>query len=639
MAAKTLDDIHDILSQLNSKVKGGSGFSGGGGSTGGGGGTGGGGFNFGSAVATTFSKVSDAITSIIRGASTGLGDLYSSGIVQVDQYNQERVAGGQRVFELLSKLGTREGFILSTLNEMYDQIIYQLEDEARLRTKINEETGLTGDLSEDVRRSILNASPAVLQMGYGMEQLSNFYTQMIENSGRFNIVNKQVLERTAQVSRAFVGDLSKMADHMSTFEKVGVGAADTLEYLNVIGVKSLELGLRSKKTVEDVTSNLERLNQYGFKNGIQGLAEMSRKATEFRMNMKNTFTIADKVFDPEGAIKLSAELSIIGGQLGAFNDPLKLMYMATNNVEGLQDALIDAAKGLATYNTEQGRFEVTGVNLRKAKAMADELGISVGELSKTAIAAAERTQAATALMSTGLQMNDEDREFLTNLSQMEKGEMVIRVPESLAAKLSIQMGQQIETAIPLSQMTESLKAELIRNKEAFGKTDAKDIALQQLSVQERIERSLMAISAVAKIRLTQALKDTSQPAITQMENIAARFGVAVENFTVNKGGKLSLIEGAEDIFKGVITKINENTDDSLTKANEMVTKYLEKVKVEQDKQSAGKTVIENRYTFGATPSLLDSLGRHIARSPQTWEHIYGAYSEDRKSYTYGGRSF
>lgn len=580
----------------------------------------------------------EGVQGLIRGISKVGGALYGAGVTQTEDYSTERTIGGERIFDLLSKVGEKKGFFMSAFQEIGDQIIYQLEDEARLRTKINESTGLTGKLSEDVRRSILDASPAVLQMGYGIERLGDFYTRMIEQSGRFNIVNKEILERTAQVSRAFVGDLSQMADHMSNFEKIGFGAADTLEYLNSIGVKSLELGLRSKKTVDDVTANLGKLNEYGFKNGVQGLAEMARKATEFRMNMENTFTIAEKVFSPEGAIELSAELSVIGGQLGAFNDPLKLMYMATNNVEGLQDALIEASKSLASYNVEQGRFEVTGINLRKAKAMADQLGISVGDLSKGAIAAAERTQAATALLSTGLKMSDEDREFITNMSQMEKGEMVIRVPESLAAKLSAQMGTQIETAIPLSQMTESLKNELIKNKDAFAKMDSKDIAMEQLNVQGKMERNLMAIAAVAKVRLSQVIKDTSLPLTERLEGIAAKFGMTVEDLTTTKGGKLNLLPGTEDFIKDMAAKVGLGGVKGIEEREKSISGYLKAVS-EMKSTEAQKMTVENKFTFNATPSLLDSLGRHIARSPQTWEDIYGAHHESERSYTNGGRSF
>ena len=117
---------------------------------------------------------------------------------------------------------------------------------------------------------------------------------------------------------------------------------------------------------------------------------MVRRSTEIRMSLSETFKVADKVFSPEGALELSAELGVLGAAFGDFNDPLKLMYMATNNVEGLQDALIGAAGGLATYNNEQKKFEVTGANLRRAKEMAAQLGMTTGDLNKTAIAAQER---------------------------------------------------------------------------------------------------------------------------------------------------------------------------------------------------------------------------------------------------------
>ena len=60
--------------------------------------------------------------------------------------------------------------------------------------------------------------------------------------------------------------------------------------------------------------------------------------------------LADKAFSPEGAMELTAQLSAVGGAFGAMNDPLKLMYMTTNDMNGLQDALAGTVKGLATFN-------------------------------------------------------------------------------------------------------------------------------------------------------------------------------------------------------------------------------------------------------------------------------------------------
>lgn len=586
------------------------------------------------ATVTTAAKALSSFASTVLNVTN---DLYKAGITQTSGYSEERVLGGQKTLTMLSQLAKLD---FSSMSELYNQILYQLQDEAKLRTKINEEIGLTGELSEDVRRSIINASPAVAQMGFDMEKLSEFYTQMIEKSGRFNIINKEILERTAQVSRAFVGDLSQMPEIMSNFEKIGFGASDTLEYINESGKRSMELGVRSRRIIADMTRDLERLNQFGFKNGVQGLMEMEKRAIEFRTSITEVFNLADKLFDPDKAIELSANLSIIGGELGAFRDPLKLMYMAVNDVGGLQDALIGAAKGLATYNTEQGRFEITGINLRKAKAMAEALNIDYKEFTKSAIAGAERAQATMALLSTGLKMSDDDREFITNMSQMEKGEMVIRIPESLAEKLTKDMGQKIETAIPLSAMTDSLRKELIDNKNAIKGMEAKDIAMEQLNVQGKIERNLMAIAAVAKIRLSQVLKDTTVPLSTKMEATAGLLGKTVDELTTTKGGKLDLLPGTEKFITDLGKKMNMGGIVGMEETQRSVARFLKNVKTVKDAESESKkTVIENRFTFGSS-SLYDGLTRFIYRNPDTWGDLYGINRNDRRSFLYNsGRGF
>lgn len=579
-----------------------------------------------------FTRLLNRAQEPLKGFTDQINRTFQMGISQSADYYTDRVADVANGLDFLSSLISRNP--LSGLGDIVQQIGFQIEDELRLRTKINEETGLTGRLSEDLRQSIVNSIPGTLQMGYGIERMAEFYTKLVDQSGKFTMLNQEVLVRTAQVTRAFTGDISKTAEFIGSYEKIGFGASDALESINKIGVKSLELGLKSKKTVEDVAVNIGKLNEYGFKNGVQGLTEMARKSTEFRMNMSETFKIADKVFSPEGAIELSANLSIIGGQLGAFNDPLKLMYMATNNVEGLQDALIGAAKGLATYNTEQGRFEITGINLRKAKAMAQELGIEYSEFAKGAIAAAERTQAATALMSTGLKMNDEDREFITNLSQMEKGEMVIKVPESLASRIGSPM------TVQLSQMTESLKSELIKNKEEFAKKDAQEIAMQQLSLQEQINRNVMSIAAVAKVRISDMLKEAGREPLQLVEIMSAGFGKSIEDFVKidEKTGKVNFLTGAESLIADIKEKVG--ITGSLKSAEGIIREYSEKLNLTKKSEAENKKmIVENNINFNASSSMMDGFSRAIARDPRLQEEIFNSYRQNLKSYTYGGHGF
>lgn len=372
-----------------------------------------------------------------------------------------------------------------------------LSKEVELRAQINSKLGTAGELSKNYRETILDSLPGVIRMGYGFEHVSDLMVGLAEKTGRFTTLNATVVADTAATSRAFVGDLSEMAEVFSTFEQVGIGAEKTVESINAAGSKSISLGLNGKKTVSDIRENIGKLNEYGFQNGIQGLTRMAQKATEFRMSMDSAFRLADDVMDPEKAISLSANLQVLGGAIGDFGDPLKMMYDATNNVEGLQDALIGAAGSLATYNTEQGRFEITGVNLRRAKAMATELGISYKELSNGAIAAAERSSAASALMANGLKLDDKQTEFITNLARMKDGTMTIDV-----SSISKEFGGA--QSVALDQLTEKQVKILEDNQKKLEGMSIEEIARDQFTATQNLEMSASSILAVLKVQFAKA---------------------------------------------------------------------------------------------------------------------------------------
>ncbi|MGL6284770.1 MAG: hypothetical protein ACRC2J_20375, partial [Microcoleaceae cyanobacterium] len=364
---------------------------------------------------------------------------------QTSQFTQDEIVGIDNLLNVIKENGLSVKTIFSLIGDAGGEVLKQLGRESQLRTDINESIGIAGDLSKSLRDDIVDSTAAGIRFGYGMNNVRDMIKKIMEESGRFNLVSQKTIESTFATSRAFIGDLRDMGEAISQFEKIGVGASSATVAIEKAGKGSLELGLSGKKTTQDLRTNIEKLNEFGFKNGIQGLAEMSRKATEFRISMGEAFKIAENVMDPDKAIELSANLQVLGGAIGDFNDPLKLMYMATNNVEGLQDALIEAAGSLATYNSEQGRFEISGVNLRRAREMAKTLGIDYKELTRTAIASQERLAASTALMGKGLNLKPEDQEFLTNLSRMEGGKMIIDVPESIQKKLGIDtQGKAIE---------------------------------------------------------------------------------------------------------------------------------------------------------------------------------------------------
>jgi len=440
----------------------------------------------------------------VQGYTTGAGLISSEAAQELISTNDitDALSNVGRAFnESKDAAGAFGKIFSSSLTGLADAAFKMVEKEVSLRNKLNGQIGIAGELSRGYRDNIVNAYDKVQGMGYSFNELADTAIELTEQTGRFTTYNEKFLEDMSQTSRAFVGDLKNMGEVIRNFELIGVGAEKALTNINEAGKTALTLGLNTRKTTEMLTANLGKINEYGFKNGVQGLAEMVRKATEFRMSMDSVFKIAEDVMSPEKAIDLAANLQVLGGAVGALGDPFQMMYMATNNVEGLQDALIDASKSLATYNTEQGRFEITGVNLRRAKQMANELGISYQELSKGAIAAAERTSAAADLMTAGITVDEKQQEFITNLARMGAGgKMVIEVPPSIAEKLGIERTQALED---LDQATANA---ILENQTLFEKQNTKDIALNQFTETQKSTLLLSEITAMLKVEFANTYR-------------------------------------------------------------------------------------------------------------------------------------
>lgn len=497
----------------------------------------------------------------------------------------------------------REGLIkpLAMKVLIAKEIGLQLERESQLRTDVNEKMGVTGKLSEALTNSIIESESESLKFGYSMGDISKMFVSMADTSGRFNFMSQETLNKSFATSRAFVGTLDDLGKLMGEFEKIGLGSDDTIKSIDRTGRSSLSLGLNSKKTTELLKGDLSKLNEYGFKNGIDGLNRMVQKSVEFRMSMKEVFTIADKVMNPDGAIELAANLQVLGGAMGAFNDPMQMMYMATNNVEGLQDALIGAAGTLATFNTEQGKFEITGVNLRRAKEMAAQMGISYQELAKGAIAANERLSVTQDLAAKGFGLSKGDEEFIANLSQMKGGEMVITLPQNVAGKI----GMAVET--PISKLSLGQIEELKKNREALIQMNPEEIAKNQFSTIVNMDRNVESLAnkfvrGGADAARTEGIGDLDKRMNEAFSNFNTLFQRGENTDTVLQSYMNSVVglfrQGLQET--GANQGVIKNAVDLLlpklqNQATELRAKEIER---EKDRKSLESKPAENPLSYG-----------------------------------------
>ena len=502
------------------------------------------------------------------------------------------------------------------------------QNQTQLLHAINEGTSLTGKLSEGVREELTASNVELTKYGISFQDIVNASLSYTTQTGKFNLINTETFDKVAQSAKAYVGELSDLTNMLPDFEKIGYGASDTAKQIQISGQRIMKLGLDSKSMLKEVGGSLDKINQYGFKDGIQGLSNMVTKAKEFRMEMQSTFTIADKVMDPDGAIDMAANLMAIGGAIGDLGDPLKMMYMATNNVEGIQDALIGASSSLATFNKEGGRFEVTGINLRKAKAMADAMGVSMGELTKGAIAAAERTSAATDMLANGLKLDKDQTDLITNLSKMKDGKMVMEIQGDEMRKI-LGVGKEVKE-VALENLTQTQATQLAEYQKRESEKTPEQIIRGQAT---NIENSTRDINYILRLLIAQSAKTLGKG----LDSLASQLGIDPKEFSeATKKYRDFITPKIKEGYDELNSMISGDKKNAKTNAK---TSKLETPGVEDnsDKRRELESIYNqnkgNNVNINLTSEVtLDTLNKEIVRTPSFVDDLINVFRA-KGSYT------
>jgi len=494
-----------------------------------------------------------------------------------------------------------------------------LKEQVKLHNDVNSALSISGDMSQALRDNIRDTIQPAAAFGYELRDVSDTVINMMQDTGRLSSFSAEVMNKLPSVSRAFVEDMGVLGGYFRQYELVGISAEKTIESIEKGGELSLRLGLNARKVVKETADNISKINEYGFSKGVEGLNRMVQKSIEFRMSMSTAFKIAEDVMDPDVAINLSANLQALGGAIGDLGDPLKMMYMATNNVEGLQDALIGVAGSLATYNKEQGKFELTGVNIRKARELAKQLGIDYKELSNSAIASAERSVAATELLARGLDLKPEQKEFLTNISRMKDGRMVIDVSN---------MSDQFQglKEIALGDLTENQKEILLKNQEAFKAMSTEDIAKGQYTETQKLALSVSEIGAMLKIQFAKAIN----PSLRGVDNQIAKANEYISQALKgkNEGGKeVERIKSEAQKIANDELKVKTEKEKPIKVDNSEKQKQLESNFNNQSKENNIKISIESKVNEDSLrtnltnhPTFVDDL-KNIFRAKGSYTNI------------------
>ena len=332
----------------------------------------------------------------------------------------------------------------------------------------------------ELRTALADALPDVTRLGGGIKDVSQIIGDVAEESRRNVIASKEEVEMFYAANKVLGLSASQLS---KSFLDVGIGIDKIGENLN----KSVEyiqsVGGNAKAVMNDVNNNMEQMNRYQFEGGVVGLTKMAAQASMLRFDMFNTFTLAEKVLDPQGAVDVAAAFQRLGVAAGTLVDPFALMNASINDPSGLQDSLANVSKQFTYFDEETQSFKINPQGVLVLREMEKEAGLATGSLSKMGLAAAELDERISQVGEAGLNIKEEDKMYLANIARMGEG-------GQYEVKLRDESG--IEQTRRLSEITQDEFDKLIKEQREGPKT-MEELAKAQMSTTDIIMGDVKAI--------------------------------------------------------------------------------------------------------------------------------------------------
>lgn len=312
----------------------------------------------------------------------------------------------------LKSYGTKQFQDLATGMKDITKTIQSMDVEM---AKVAKTMGLSAAQGLSIKENFSQSYQSIVDLGGKMSDVVSQQEALTTVSGRNLIALK---EQSEELFAAVSVTGLKAAELQQSFYDAGMEGAHIAENVAKIVQVSNQLGVNAQAVSKTVTENLDKLNRFGFTNGVEGLAKMAGKAQVLRFNMDETLDLADDLMSPEKAIETAAAIQRLGGAATALTDPLKLMDLAQNDVGGLQDELGKLAKQYTYFDEKSKSFQIMPGARRQLKEVADALGIDRKEFEKMALETTKLEDKMSKIKFSGLDISKEDQEQLANLAQL-----------------------------------------------------------------------------------------------------------------------------------------------------------------------------------------------------------------------------
>ena len=253
-----------------------------------------------------------------------------------------------------------------------------------------------------------------------MEELIKLQSSYNASIGRsISLTNDQ--KESFAAMKAVAGEQTAV-EFTTKLENFGLNPDEVGKRMGEMFGKASKSGVAFEKYSKNFLDNIKLAQNYNFTNGLKGLSEMAKKATEVKLNMQQVAAFAEKVSSLEGAMTAGANLSVLGGSFARFGNPLQMLYEGLNDMESLQDRVVNMFGDLGKWDYAKGQVDVSVFNKQRIRAAAQAMGMDYGEVMQMVNANARRNIVEGQLGGLGADIrNDKEmRDLILNKAQLDE---------------------------------------------------------------------------------------------------------------------------------------------------------------------------------------------------------------------------
>ena len=406
------------------------------------------------AIANIPKAFTDALEKMERDAYAGWGK-YASHVMGLIQNLESTVAPLAKVQKEFTNLAKAAGLAGSSVMAMSKRAI-----EANKALSLSMKYGFSNEEMIRLQTGIMGR----VERNVMMTQMGRTYRDQNGNVA----YQESELELANAISRAYGPDVTMEA--IAKYDKFGKSISSVAKTSAKMYKEAGKYGISLSKYAQNFIGNLEMAQKYSFRNGVNGLKEMARRATEIRQDMSQVAAFAEKVGTVTGAVETAANLQVLGGSFTRLASPLAMLNEGLTDMEGLQKRLAQMSEGAAYYDQKTHEIRMDPVTRNIMKRAAESMGIDSTNFIDQSFAQARRREIERQMQ--GLNIDTNIRDVLMNAGTI----------DSETGVAGANIGGQFYS---LSEITPELASQLVAETRTEGE-DIKAIAQSVMHIEDRV---------------------------------------------------------------------------------------------------------------------------------------------------------